>query len=71
MHPAKRLDLVYSSLFFIYYYLLLFSSINEQLHSSTSDREKNEKKTIYNKHQNTIDMQIIKRSLVCGLQNKL
>ena len=29
----------------------------EQLYSSASDREKNEQKTIYNKHQNTIDMQ--------------
>jgi len=38
----------------------------EQRYSSTSDREK-----IYNKHQDTIDMQINKRSLVCGLQNKL
>jgi len=40
------------------------------IHASTSDREK-EKNNIYNKHQNTIDMQIIKRSPVCGLQNKL
>jgi len=30
----------------------------EQLYSSASDREKtNKQKTIYNKHQNTIDMQ--------------
>jgi len=35
-------------------------------YSSASDREK-----IYNKHQDTIDMQIIKRSLVCGLHTKL
>jgi len=45
-------------------------SIIEQLYSSTSDREKR-KKTVYNKHQYTIDMQIIKRSLMCGLKNKL
>jgi len=31
---------------------------NEQLYSSASDREKKQtKKTIYNKHQNTIDVQ--------------
>jgi len=30
---------------------------NEQLYSSASDREKNKQKTIYNKHQNTIDVQ--------------
>ena len=30
---------------------------NEQLYSSASDREKTNKKTIYNKHQNTIDVQ--------------
>jgi len=29
----------------------------EQLYSSASDREKNKQKTIYNKRQNTIDMQ--------------
>jgi len=30
---------------------------NEQLYSSASDGEKNKQKTIYNKHQNAIDMQ--------------
>jgi len=54
----------------------------EQLYSSTSDREKRKnhhqhirllvqqltKRNFANKHQNTIDMQTIKRSLVCGLQ---
>jgi len=29
----------------------------EQLYSSPSDREKKQTKTIYNRHQNTIDMQ--------------
>jgi len=29
----------------------------EQIYSSSSDREKNNKKTTYNKYQNTIDMQ--------------
>jgi len=38
----------------------------DQIYASTNNREK-----IYNKHQDTIDMQIIKRSLVCGSQNKL
>jgi len=30
---------------------------NEQLYSSAIEREKKNKKTKYNKHQNTIDMQ--------------
>jgi len=29
----------------------------EQLYSSASDREKRKQKAVYNKHQNTVDMQ--------------